>query len=57
MSKDFNTFNILKLNSESDDISECNKNAVDQYKKITKKVSLIEQLKKEKEKELKKVEK
>ena len=57
MSKDFNTFNILKLNSETDNILECNQPALDQYKKITKKVPLIEQMKKEKEKELKKIEK
>ncbi len=55
--KDFNTFNILKLNSESDDLSEVNNNALEQYKKITKKVPFVEQMKKEKEKELKKIEK
>ena len=57
MFKDFNTFNILKLNSETDDVTECNQLALDKYKKITKKVPLVEQMKKEKEKELKKIEK
>ncbi len=57
MSKDFNTYNILKLNSETDDVTEIDNNALEHYKKITKKVPLIEQMKKEKEKELKKIEK
>ena len=33
MYKDFNTYNILKLNSETDDLTEIDNNALNHYKK------------------------